>query len=85
MDCNECKRTDVKCCSTCKKNTENCNVWHICGSDCPKYEIRPRTNSERIRSMSDEELADFLINFKNDFGEEYEGQQSCLQWLLEGE
>lgn len=39
------------------------------------------TNADRIRSMTDEELADFIINFDNRFGEEYEGEQSCLAWL----
>lgn len=40
-----------------------------------------QTNADRIRSMTDEELADFIINFDNRFGEEYEGEQSCLVWL----
>ena len=31
--------------------------------------------------MSDEELAEFLITFKNTFGEEYEGEDSCMDWL----
>ena len=39
------------------------------------------TNADRIRKMSDEELAEFLVRFKNTFGEEYEGEQSCLDWL----
>nr|DAX22940.1 MAG TPA: zinc-ribbon containing domain protein [Caudoviricetes sp.] len=39
------------------------------------------TNADRIRSMTDEELADFIINFDNRFGKEYEGEQSCLSWL----
>ena len=39
------------------------------------------TNADRIRNMSDEELAVFLTKFKNTFGEEYEGEQSCLDWL----
>lgn len=39
------------------------------------------TNADRIRSMTDEELAAFIINFDNHFGEEYEGEQSCLSWL----
>lgn len=45
--------------------------------DCKK----PRTNADRIRSMSDEELAEFLVNFKNTYGDEYEGEMSCLDWL----
>ena len=39
------------------------------------------TNADRIRNMSDEELAEFLITFKNTFGEEYEGETSCMEWL----
>lgn len=38
-------------------------------------------NADRIRNMSDEELAEFLITFKNTFGEEYEGEASCMDWL----
>lgn len=41
------------------------------------------SKSDTIRAMSDEELARFLINFKNTFGEEYEGEMSCLEWLKE--
>lgn len=40
-----------------------------------------QTNAEKIRSMSDEELAEFLITFKNTFGKEYEGEASCMEWL----
>lgn len=39
------------------------------------------TNADKIRNMSDEELAEFLITFKNTFGEEYEGEVSCMDWL----
>ena len=54
------------------------------------------TNADRIRSMTDEELAEFIfniennlceefaefiVNIKNHFCEEYEGEQSCLSWL----
>ena len=40
-----------------------------------------QTNADRIRSMTDEELAEFIVNLDNHFGEEYEGEQSCLSWL----
>lgn len=40
-----------------------------------------KTNADRIRSMTDEELAKFLTTFNNTFGEEYEGESSCLDWL----
>lgn len=39
------------------------------------------TNADRIRNMTNEELAEFLITFKNTFGEEYEGEASCMEWL----
>ena len=47
-----------------------------CACDC-----QHSSNADRIRTMSDEELADFLITFKNTFGEEYEGEASCMEWL----
>lgn len=40
-----------------------------------------KTTADRIRNMTDEELAEFLVGFKNTFGKEYEGEQSCLNWL----
>lgn len=42
---------------------------------------KSQTNADRIRNMSDEELVEFLITFKNTFGEEYEGETSCMDWL----
>ena len=59
-DCSKCLRTDVKCCFTCKKDSDKCQVWHCCGSDCPEHESRIKTNADKIRSMNDEELADYL-------------------------
>ena len=62
--------------------------WCVCTDDSPVLDMErdcdyyaPMTNSDRIRSMTDDELADFIINFDNRFGEEYEGEQSCLSWL----
>lgn len=38
--------------------------------------------ADKLRSMSDEELAEFLTTIiKGIFGEEYEGEMSCLDWL----
>lgn len=42
-----------------------------------------QTNADYIRSMSDEELAAYILNFKNTYGEEYEGESSFLDWLQE--
>lgn len=47
--------------------------------DCENY--APMTRADKIRAMSDEELAEFIVNLDNHFGEEYEGEQSCLSWL----
>lgn len=39
------------------------------------------TNYDKIHNMTDEQLSRFLIEFENKFGEEYEGEMSCLDWL----
>lgn len=62
----------------------SCNCQHNRNSrenePCCRCDSR-KTNADRIRNMSDEELAEFLITFKNTFGEEYEGEASCMDWL----
>ncbi len=62
--------------------------WCVCTDDSPVLDMErdcdyyaPMTNADRIRSFSDEELAEFIVNLDNHFGEEYEGEQSCLSWL----
>nr|DAR52962.1 MAG TPA: 50S ribosomal protein L10 [Bacteriophage sp.] len=62
--------------------------WCVCTDDSPVLDMErdcdyyvPMTNADRIRSMTDEELAEFIVNLENHFGEEYEGEQSCLSWL----
>lgn len=42
---------------------------------------KPQTNADRIRSMTDEELAEFISGKARTFGEEYEGYMSALDWL----
>lgn len=65
-------------------SNNNCNCQHNSNSrdnePCCRCDSR-QTNADRIRNMSDEELAEFLITFKNTFGEEYEGETSCMEWL----
>ena len=67
-----------------KEKTHTCNCKHNSNSrdsePCCRCDSR-QTNADRIRNMSDEELAEFLIAFKNTFGEEYEGEASCMDWL----
>ena len=69
---------------------QNCETNHICNCQhnsnsrdnepCCRCDSK-QTNADKIRNMSDEELAEFLITFKNTFGEEYEGETSCMEWL----
>ena len=82
VKCNNCKNLETK------DNGVDSYLWCEKINDCPHEDIErdcedysPMTNADRIRSMTDEELADFIINFDNRFGEEYEGEQSCLAWL----
>ncbi len=62
----------------------SCNCQHNSNSrdnePCCRCDSR-QTNADKIRNMSDEELAEFLVTFKNTFGEEYEGEASCTEWL----
>ena len=59
--CDQCKRpATVKCCHNCKKDAAECGVWHSCGKDCPEWEKQVLTRADRIRAMSDEELAGWL-------------------------
>ncbi len=50
--------------------------------DCPQEEPK-QTNADRIRTMTDEELAEFISGKARTFGEEYEGYMSALDWLKE--
>ena len=39
------------------------------------------TWGDKIRAMTDEELAEFISDKARTFGEEYEGYMSALDWL----
>lgn len=41
------------------------------------------TNAEKIRAMTDEELAWWVVDKGRYFGKEYEGYMSLLDWLKE--
>lgn len=47
-------------CKTCKHKGKNTHVCDECTSDYGMYEKKIITNADRIRAMSDEELADYL-------------------------
>lgn len=59
-------------------NIDNVLKWR---DECFELVDMKQTNADIIRNMSDEELAEFLVGFKNTFGEEYEGETSCMEWL----
>ena len=59
-------------------NIDNVLKWR---DECFERVEAKHTNADRIRNMPDEELAEFLVGFKNTFGEEYEGEASCMEWL----
>lgn len=60
MNCSDCKNNGTQICSVC------CSY-----QGCPdRWEAKPKTNADRIRAMSDEELADWLI--MNGDGSDYE-------------
>nr|DAW06845.1 MAG TPA: hypothetical protein [Bacteriophage sp.] len=65
-------------------SNNTCNCQHNNNSrgnePCCRCDSK-QTNADRIRNMSDEELTEFLVGFKNTFGEEYEGEASCMEWL----
>lgn len=70
--------SEEKVSCNCQHNSNSRNNEPCCRCDSKQ------TNADRIRDMSDEELAEFLITFKNTFGGEYEGEASCMDWLQSG-
>lgn len=96
-ECAKCYRTDVKCCNTCKKDANKCDVWHNCGSDCSGHDEKVKTNADRIRSMTDEELAEFISKYfsceyecavRDKCGSDWDCKRATIDWLqseVEGE
>ena len=81
-DCSKCQRTDVKCCFICKKDANKCDVWHHCGSDCPEYESKIKTNADRIRSMTDKQMSTDLIPMIMEICEDgVPSEELFLEWL----
>ena len=67
--------SEEKISCNCQRNSNSRDNEPCCRCDSKQ------TNADRIRNMPDKELAEFLITFKNTFGEEYEGEASCMDWL----
>ena len=63
--CDDCMKNpihlDKKCCFNCARSGPDCEVWHNCGDDCPGWDGKVVTNADRIRAMTDEELAGGLF------------------------
>lgn len=95
--CKDCKKpVGVKCCHNCKKVASKCEAWHFCGEDCKEWEAGILTNADRIRAMSDEDLAHMLVRYDSetdlytaDGGESYYDLTSAveaeLEWLQQPE
>jgi hypothetical protein len=48
---------DKKCCFNCARVGTDCEVWHNCGEDCPGWKNKVVTNADKIRAMTDKDLA----------------------------
>ena len=78
--CKECKHEKSDVCSSC------CSYQ---GGIPDRFEPKPKTNAERIRNMTDRELARLLCDFKGDCHEcpadSYceHGHNGMLYWLKE--
>ena len=60
-------------CVNCKKNNSCTMCWKTSNKKCPHF--IQKTNADRIRSMDDEELAEFLIDLADD------GNLRIREWL----
>lgn len=78
--CNNCKNLGIKnnsfdTYSWCEK-TNGCPHEYI-ERDCEHY--APMTNADRIRSMTDEKLAEFLCRVKSDY-HEFPSEEEHGEW-----
>lgn len=69
-------------------NMEKCRWEESCGyeycnlTECPEYEAKPMTNGDRIRAMTDEELANEMIGCPPDRKVRCQLECECSQcWL----
>jgi hypothetical protein len=85
VKCNNCKNLETK------DNGFDAYSWCEKINDCPHEDIErdcehyaPKTNADRIRSMTDEELADFLVTVET-YGyhdQSISGTYEMNEWLL---
>lgn len=85
VKCNNCKNLETK------DNGFDAYSWCEKINDCPHEDIErdcehysPMTNADRIRSMTDDELADFLVTVET-YGyhdQSISGTYEMNEWLL---
>lgn len=77
-------------CKTCKHKGINTHICDECASYYSMYEKKIVTNADRIRSMTDEELAEFFAskspcdyycNYRKKCCSEISCKQGILEWL----
>lgn len=77
-------------CSNCT-HANDCVMFQFSGTEppitaCCKFKKKQQTNADRIRAMTDEELAVWIVNRTegNDFDGYEEHVESWLDWLKQG-
>ena len=73
----------MKLCGHCKNRGKKriCDFYTVASNyaeKCKDFEEKKQTNADRIRAMSDEELAEFLANFAWD---NEPGVDETFKWL----
>ena len=82
QSCANCKYSEPRCGALCCMGQKYAPYVRPTDS-CADWKPAKQTNGDRIRSMTDEELAEFISGKARTFGEEYEGYMSALDWLKE--
>ena len=78
----------MKLCKDCKNRGQkiNCQFYNTMSNfaeRCPYFEKGRQTNADRIRAMSDEELAEFLVNVETQgyHDQSVSGTLEMIDWL----
>lgn len=57
-----CVKKQFNYCHNCAKDNRTCGAFEVYGENCPEWQRRTPTNADRIRSMSDREMASFFAD-----------------------
>ena len=79
----------MKTCNNCKNRgmKRRCDLYTSMSTyaeKCKDFEEKKQTNADRIRNMSDEELAEFLCKVKSDYqwaDHEFPSDEECGEWV----